>query len=237
MRRIPFSHMLNLRDLGGYPTKDGKLTKEFVFLRGDAPVQLVDIELQFLLHHKITTIIDLRSPEEVKRNPNALCVQSGFSCFSIPLLGSANISNNANNMGEFYFQTANEKRSIAKVMHCIAEAENGVLFHCTAGKDRTGIIAAFLLSLAGVKNSDIIADYQVSYTYIKPLFLTISRDYPDLPAYVTHSDAEYMEYFLSRIEQEYGDVSQFLINAGVSNFELNRIQNKFKTKNNHFPGL
>ena len=69
------------------------------------------------------------------------------------------------------------KKSMAQVFHAIAAAPEGaVLFHCALGKDRTGIVAAMLLSLAEVDRLDIIADYQISNTYLQPMFRTMVED-------------------------------------------------------------
>ena len=66
-RRIVLGKMLNLRDLGGYPTADGRTTRWGVLLRGDNPMGLTDADVQLLLERNITTIIDLRSPAEARQ--------------------------------------------------------------------------------------------------------------------------------------------------------------------------
>lgn len=70
----------------------------------------------------------------------------------------------------------------ARVLRLIAQAEGGVLFHCTAGKDRTGCIAALLLSLAGVELSDVLADYQMTELYIRETVRRIRREHPEAAA-------------------------------------------------------
>ena len=157
-RRIVLGTMLNLRDLGGYPTADGRTTRWGVLLRGDHPLGLTDPDVQLLLERNITTIIDLRSPAEARQFPDELTARSGFSCHFIPMSTGEKLPNEEELIGLGYFRTLERKDSIRSVLETIADAPGGVLFHCMAGKDRTGCIAALLLTLAGVDRLDILAD-------------------------------------------------------------------------------
>ena len=69
-------------------------------------------------------------------------------------------------------------------MKVIANTDGGVIFHCTAGKDRTGIVAALMLLLAGVVEEDIMADYMTTYAYIYKGIRIMHEEDPDLPAFV-----------------------------------------------------
>ena len=77
LRRIPLGKMNNLRDLGGYPAGDGVTVWER-FLRGDNPAGLSEQDIQWLRERDITTIVDLRSGEELARQPDQLRGQPGF---------------------------------------------------------------------------------------------------------------------------------------------------------------
>lgn len=225
-RRIVLEKMLNLRDLGGYPTADGRTTRWGVLLRGDNPMGLTDADAQLLLERNITTIIDLRSPAEARQFPDELTACSDFSCHFIPMSTGEKLPNEEELIGLGYFRTLERKDTIRSVLETIADAPGGVLFHCMAGKDRTGCIAALLLTLAGVDRLDILADYQVSQTYIRPVIRWMQETRSDLPAYVGLSKPEYLEDCLERLEGAYGSVLDYLYAAGLTDPVLDRLKRK-----------
>lgn len=95
-----------------------------------------------------------------------------------------------------------------------------------AGKDRTGCVAALLLTLAGVDRLDILADYQVSETYIRPVIQWMRQTQENLPAYVGASRTEYLEDCLNRLEGAYGSVPDYLRAAGLSKEQLDRLRRR-----------
>jgi len=104
--------------------------------------------------------------------------------------------------------------------------DSGVLFHCAVGKDRTGIVAALLLSLAGVSPPDIIADYQVSGTYIKVLVERFRKEDPTIPSWAGLSKAEHMESFLQLFFSQYPSVELYLKEIGLSDDQISAIRDK-----------
>ncbi|MCI7472655.1 MAG: tyrosine-protein phosphatase [Clostridiales bacterium] len=225
-RRIVLGKMLNLRDLGGYPTAEGKTTRWGTLLRGDNPAGLSDADVGQLLERNITTIIDLRSPAERDFLPDELANRPGFSYHFIPMSGGEKLPNEEELIGLGYFRTLERKDTIRSVLETIADAPGGVLFHCMAGKDRTGCIAALLLTLAGVDRLDILADYQVSQTYIRPVIRWMRETRSDLPAYVGLSKPEYLEDCLERLEGAYGSVTDYLRAIGLTQPVLERLKSK-----------
>ena len=113
----------------------------------------------------VTTIIDLRSPAELKSSPNPFAgrAAAGRPAFlSVPLVDDAGIVRlgEASGMFERYLIMLDQRAgAFRRVFDAVAEADGGVVFHCFAGKDRTGLVAAMLLSLAGVADDDIAADF------------------------------------------------------------------------------
>ena len=95
-----------------------------------------------------------------------------------------------------------------------------------AGKDRTGCIAALLLALAGVDRLDILADYQVSELYIRPVIRWMRETRADLPAYVGSSKPEYLEDCLDRLEETYGSVAGYLRAIGLTETTLGKLKDK-----------
>lgn len=179
LRRIPLGKMNNLRDLGGYPAGDGVTVWER-FLRGDNPAGLSEQDIQWLRERDITTIVDLRSGEELARQPDQLRGQPGFLYHHCPLVGIEKLPNLEADIGRAYFEAMDRLTCVGRAMRILAAAPGGVLFHCTAGKDRTGILAMLLLSLAGVAREDILADYQISETYLAEIIQLIQLRVPDL---------------------------------------------------------
>lgn len=219
-------HMANLRDIGGYPTRDGRVTAFGGHLRGDAPVRLSDEELQLLRDMNISTIIDLRSDQEVRDVPGAFQGQSGFEYFHLPLYLGNQMPTCGEDVPRMYFQMADEQKMVAAVMTRIAEAPGGVLYHCSAGKDRTGVISALLLSLAGVEQDDILADYQISYTYLRKIIANFMADVADIPMYMLHSNIEYMEGFLQAFYAKYGSTVEYLREIGLSDAQIDAIRQR-----------
>ena len=225
-RRMALGKMLNLRDLGGYPTADGRTTRWGVLLRGDNPMGLSDADAVRLLERGITTVIDLRGPAERDHLPDELEGRPGFSYHFLPLAGGEKLPNQAQLIGQGYFQMLEQAELVRRVLETIAAAPGGVLFHCMAGKDRTGCIAALLLTLAGVDRLDILADYQVSELYIRPVIRWMQQTQADLPAYVGTSRPEYLEDCLERLEGKYGSVLDYLYAAGLTDETLARLRRK-----------
>lgn len=225
-RRIVLGKMLNLRDLGGYPTAEGRTTRWGRLLRGDNPMGLSDADAAWLLDHGFTTVIDLRSPEERDHLPDELADRPGFSCYFIPMSNGEKLPNEEELIGLGYFRTLERKDCVRAVLETIADAPGGVLFHCMAGKDRTGCIAALLLALAGVDRLDILADYQVSELYIRPVIRWMRETRADLPAYVGSSKPEYLEDCLDRLEETYGSVAGYLRAIGLTETTLGKLKDK-----------
>ncbi len=183
LRHIPLGGMHNLRDLGGYPVPGGETAWERL-LRGDNPEGLTEEDLRWLLDRDITTVVDLRSDAEVGRKPDQLSGHPDFHYFHCPLLAEGDgMPNLETDVGAGYFRMLEGSGLVARALRTVAAAPGGVLFHCTAGKDRTGLMAALLLGLAGVERTDILADYQVSETYLARIIRQIKARVPTLPAF------------------------------------------------------
>lgn len=226
LRRIPLGAMMNLRDLGGYPTVDGRETKWERLLRGDVPEGLSEQDIRWLLDRNITTVIDLRSGPEVERQPDQLSATSGFTYFHISLEGGDVLPVLESNMPKGYFDMLDEQTCMREVMRHIASAPDGVLFHCAAGKDRTGCTAALLLLLCRVPLVDVVADYQVSETYLQEIIRRLRKERPDAPAHLGRSRAEYMEETLALLMEKYGRLEDYLRAIGLTDEELNLLRRK-----------
>lgn len=226
LRHIPLGNMYNLRDLGGYPASDRRETAWERFLRADNPMGLSEADIQWLLDRNVTTILDLRTVEETQRAPDQLASRSEFSYHHVPFVGIDKLPNLEADVGMAYFNALDQQVSVRTIMRIIAAAPGGVLYHCTAGKDRTGLVSVLLLSLVGVSQEDILADYQVSETYLAEIVRRIKTAMPNISAFIGNSKAEYMEDCLTRLRQKYGGVPQYLRAIGLTDAELAALRDR-----------
>lgn len=107
------------------------------------------------------------------------------------------------------------QQGVASALRALLKARGAAVFHCAAGKDRTGVIAMFLLGIAGVAREDIIADYEVSRTYIR-----------DFTKDISGSHYSNMEKALDEIESRYGGLSPYLRAVGISDGEIAGLREK-----------
>ena len=224
MRRIVCKNVKNLRDLGGYLTKENKVTKFNSIYRSDLPKDMSDEEINYLLYNKLTTVIDLRKEDEVDRKSNCLNI-SEINYYNISLLGDK-CPNEEKDIPKGYMDILGNINTMNKVFSIIKDAKGSILFNCSAGKDRTGVVAMLLLLLAGVYDDDIIADYQVSYTYIRENIRKMHKDNPDLPAFLGGSKLEYMEETLKMFYDKYKNINNYFKYLGFNEKEIKKIKSK-----------
>ena len=215
MRRILLCGMENLRDLGGYPLA-GRGSERFTrwgsLYRGDLPKQVTQADRQLLRELGITTVVDLRSKEEIERKPDPLAQELGIRYLHCPLAGDGRVPA-PDEVPLSYMEMADGTGQMAGALRAIAEAPQAVLFHCTAGKDRTGVVAALLFWLAGVSEEDILADYIVSGPYLQQMLRAYCEAHPG--AVVCPPQSAYMSSFLRLFAQRYGTPWRYLEMLGV----------------------
>ena len=218
--RYRFSKIHNFRDLGGYNVENTKMTKYGSFFRSDAPGSISDEDLMLIRKLNITDVIDFRSENEIEQVPNGFETVDGITVHHIsffdPLkdtkaFGEVPIS-------ESYMMVA-EHSGMAKAIEIMISAEGAVLFHCSAGKDRTGTTAALLLMLAGVCDKDIIADYVISEVYLKELLdvFAASGTYPRQLIYPTYDN---ICVFLKLFHEKHPCIVEFIKNKGFSDSDI-----------------
>lgn len=223
--RIVFNNIKNFRDLGSYPTKEGKYTLNKTFYRSGVPLELDSNEIDRIKDLNISTVIDLRTEDEVKRKPNALTKLDYIKYYNVSLLGDK-CPEFEKDIPIGYINILSNKETIRKVFEIILNSEKAVLFNCTAGKDRTGVIAMLLLKLADCYDEDILVDYQVSYTYIKEDIRKMHEDNPDLPAFLGGSKLEYMEETLKLFSEKYKNINEYFSYLGFKPNEVKKIKSK-----------
>ncbi|MDP4144951.1 MAG: tyrosine-protein phosphatase [Bacillota bacterium] len=227
MRRFLLSSTYNTRDLGGYPIDAENATAYKVFLRSDAPIEVSSEDIGVLLLNNITTIIDLRSDDEVQRKPCALKDYENFQYYHCKMHGDGALPSSAEAVPISYFEMIDEQKSVLNIMRVLAKAEDGVLFHCSAGKDRTGVISALLLLLAGVGKTDILADYQLSGVYLSPILQQFSTSM-NIDINIITPKAEYIEKFLDMFLKKYNSAEAYLSEIGLNDAEIQQLKMKMR---------
>ena len=215
MRRILLCGMENLRDLGGYPLagrgQEG-FTRWGSLYRGDLPKQVTQADRQRLREMEITTVVDLRSTEEIERKPDPLAQEPGIRYLHCPLAGEGRVPA-PDEIALSYMEMVEGVEQMARALQAIAEAPQAVLFHCTAGKDRTGVVAALLLGLAGASEEDICADYIVSGPYLQRMLRAYREAHPDVA--ICPPQSVYMSGFLRLFAERYGTPQRYLEMLGI----------------------
>ncbi len=212
----------NMRDLGGYVTKDGKVISMGRFIRSTALNKIGINGKKELSEIGIDCVIDLRSTAERKQAPDVIENSEDIHFLHVPMLDyiSSNFavgdfSDFPKTMYEMYIGLLERgSGGFKRVFEQFADERfRSYLFHCTAGKDRTGITAMLLLGLAGVDDDTIIEDY--SYTETLLHHAPIGKSTPDVPRYLFESSPDTMRITLDFIKEKYGNIINYLESIGI----------------------
>ncbi|WP_194421154.1 tyrosine-protein phosphatase [Microbacterium abyssi] len=164
---ITLSAPVNLRDLGGIPIAGGVLRDRFA-IRTDDIAYVTEEVADELVTAGLTAIIDLRSPLEVATTGRGPFADRPVSYHHLPLIADVgdSMKEGAQNrlgheaMGEMYVAMVERAApQLVTALNIIAYAPGATAFHCAAGRDRTGVLAAMLLLALGADDDDIVADY------------------------------------------------------------------------------
>ena len=227
MKRIPLGNTNNVRDLGGYPCPGG-FTKHLTFLRSGMPRELTEKDIDFLLSNRITTVIDLRNIFECAHHEDPFSLLPAFDYHNCPMFADGVLPMASEEMAPAYLRLATTPEIIAPVWETIAAAPGGVLFHCTAGKDRTAVVASLLLWMAGVEKTDILADYIATQAYVLEPYRKMLKSNPDFPYFLTKADISYIEEFYDAFSRIYSDPADYLQAMGMDADQTQALLKKLK---------
>ena len=222
----------NFRDLGGIGTADGRRVRSGRVFRSNGLFDLSDDEVGVLQARcRLRTVIDLRGPLEARRERPCPLAGGGLRSVRLPLLDEERQAPGV--LTDFlpryqgYLATAGDR--ITQALEVIAdEASQPVLFHCTTGRDRTGVLAALLLDCLGVPADAIVADYGATRAD-RALLVEFLRRRPgraDLPdgSPLLDTDATVMAAFLDWLQHEHGGAAAWARSAGLDPAVLNRLR-------------
>ena len=225
-REVTLESGVNFRDLGGYVTTDyRRIVMRRIYRAGDIS-QLTDADMEELKRRKIYTVVDFRSEDEVSAAPDRLL--SGADYLSLPV-GSGNTANLASfikeyasgrdAMAAFYSEISafKEKYRLFFRKLLMLPDTSAIVFHCSAGKDRTGIAAALLLYAFDVPMETIMADYVATNLYRKDenekmISHLVNEHGADRQTAAEVMDANpfYLESAFKALKRQYGSIDLFL---------------------------
>jgi len=241
-RQIDLDNVLNFRDLGGYKARGGRTVVWRRLFRSAELANMTRNDFNRLTGDiGLAAVIDLRSAEERERQGIGLLSETSIKLHNISFLTDGGNKNsdekrftNFPNMGEFYVYLVGNGRfgqRIIEALEIIAAPENyPLVFHCAVGKDRTGLLAAILLSTLGVADEDIIADYAMSGPPMQVIIKRLSSK-PETAGFVTRVPAyfwgavpESMALLLATLKQEYGSTAGYLKKNGADSSLVKRLE-------------
>ncbi len=249
MRRLPFTGTPNFRDLGGYQSTDGRSVKWGHLFRSGQLSRLDAADIDLLASLDIDVVCDFRREEEQERDPNLL-PQPGPMQLSVSISPGSNDSffteateNNVDRQAMFDFMVEiNRDFALgqAQAYTNMFEQLSGdrparMLFHCAAGKDRTGFAAAIILLALGVSREQVMQDYLLTAEYFIPeremarLAEKYEMDLPEdtmLPVLQVHP--EYLQAALDAIDEQFHSIEHYLEDVlGMHEGKLERLRSHY----------
>ena len=206
IRHLNFKYISNLRDIGGYVTKDNRVTKFNRIMRSSLIKNLEPEEFEYLKRNNLCLNIDIRNKNDLNVRVNYL--QDKVKFMNSPFNDEIPALEKDIPLG---YMALVEDRNIKLIFDAIRENKGLIIINCSMGKDRTGVIMMLIELLCGVTNKDIISDYMLSYNYVKDDVNLFHLNHPEYPAWVGASKSWYMEETIKLFFDKYHDVNNYFI--------------------------
>ena len=240
-RFLPVQKLRNFRDIGGYPTADGRRVVWGKVYRSGRLGRASESDLTYLENLGMKLVLDLRDDGEIDRHPDILphnCRYEHIHIAEHELVGRSDVifkrQHLLHHFTEAYKTSLVDRgaKGYGQVLKVLSEEENlPAVLHCTAGKDRTGVLAAIVLGILDVMDEDIIQDYTLSAPYMKEGINRWNSDprmaeaIKNLPEYRLEASPESMALLLSTLKGEYGSVRGYVEAQGVKESLIHRLEN------------
>jgi protein-tyrosine phosphatase len=246
-RRVRLTNVFNLRDLGGHPTRDGREVRTGLVFRADGLNRLDGDDIEVVRPLGLRTVIDLRTEMERTDHGVAPHDELGATIVHLPVIDVLWPSEGADQTHPVDYLVARYLEmtegvgatSLAGVVRLLAHAEPEALpavFHCSAGKDRTGVTAAVLLSLLDVPEDEIAIDYHHTADAMTDLVAWIRDKYgdgtdpmADQPGVFLACPPEAMIGFLDEMRRRHGTVVDYVRSIGVQEDEIASLRDRLLT--------
>ncbi len=248
LREVHLEGTFNFRELGGYPTSDGRRVKSGILFRSGNLSRLTEQDFVTISKLGIKNICDLRDDDEVGNHPDP--VIEGATWNHISLVNDEKAVRQVGDLSQFESKLMNSKpgemltnlnrdlvantTAFEKIFRVLLdEPGKPMLFHCMAGKDRTGAVAALLLSVIGVARDVIEEDYLYTNNTLEAMqedFNAIGYTMPDfidkeVVQAMYEARVEYINAFFDEIEREYGSVESYVLNGiGLEKEDITKLR-------------
>lgn len=237
-RSIVFELVFNVRDLGGLPTADGRMVRRGSLFRADGVHRLTGEDLEKARSLGLRTVIDLRTQGEIERGGRFPVEEHPVDWHHLPIIQRmwsdddlVATSGAVDFLRDRYVDMLSDGgSSIARIVQLVADG-HPALFHCAAGKDRTGVVAAVLLGLLGVPPEEIATDYHATAGAMVAFVDWLTVTYPEALDSMTNQPPEYLEApreamtsFLEHVDDRYGSMVGLAGHLGVEPNAIARLR-------------
>jgi protein-tyrosine phosphatase len=230
MRHLQLAGAYNVRDTGGYLTVDGRTIHWHTLLRGDSLHRLTPEAQAHLIGMGLRTVVDLRRSSECAESPNVFADSGRVRYLHLPLFDDAPGAVDPQRTLDWIYRAIldDAQPRVRAIFGALAKPDAfPALVHCTAGKDRTGVIIALLLGVAGVPDEIIVRDYALSEQYLTDDFHADLRTRVEARGsnwaamqQLLGAPTDVMEDTLSYLSGTYGDIATYLGGIGVTDSEI-----------------
>jgi hypothetical protein len=237
-RLLPLVGAFNFRDLGGYATVDGRQTRWGRVFRSDTLDALSSDDLEILRELGLRTVVDLRTKNETERDGRGLLGAEPVDYVHLSVLpeeGGESVAApppEGSSVGARYLWYLEAgAQALATALRLVADpSTHPLVFHCTAGKDRTGVLSALVLDCLGIERSTIVDDYMHTAAVLH-LILDRLRQHPVYGAHLAGTqparfgvEAATMQDFLDGVDTRYGGAAGWARSQGISDDVLERLR-------------
>jgi protein-tyrosine phosphatase len=244
-RWLPLTGAENIRDLGGLPLKTGGYTRHGVLLRGDTLQELTEQDVKLLRDYGLRTIIDLRTPMEADNEGRGPLADEPIAYVNLPFMPDEMLVPGHDKARDLIVAERRESDRVEHYLNYLRYAGDRVvgavkvmampdgppaLFHCAAGKDRTGVLAALVLDSVGVEREAIVADFALTNERLERIGARLRR----MPTYANYTgtlatkdmgaDPQTMTDVLASIDRDHGGAAGWLLSAGLTPSELDSLR-------------
>jgi protein-tyrosine phosphatase len=229
-RHLDWPDCRNARDLGGLPTADGGVIRTGALIRSDCLQFLTPDGVETVRRAGVNRVIDLRSLDEVSEFPTPFTHNP--ICLHLPVQDPADPQDHTTIVESCNLMLDLHPDRFAEALRAITEAPDGaVVVHCFGGKDRTGVLVALALIVAGVPEDEIVADYALTKTRLAGMLAEQLAAEPDEslhPHMIEYRDTrpESLVAILRHLDEKYGGPLRYLAQAGLTPSDLDALRTR-----------
>jgi protein-tyrosine phosphatase len=237
-RRIRLEAVFNFRDLGGYKTDDGRIVRWRQLFRADGLYRMTAADAETVRELGIASVLDLRTEEEIGTRGRFPVDKVPVEYHHLPFIDIVPDPDfyptpvPPSFMAEHYHDIIHGGSDhVVGALRILSRPEAyPAVFHCAAGKDRTGILAALVLSLLGVPDEQIAEDYGLSRQAMVELRAFLDEHMPEVASNMDRiptamlAEPETMAMLLQSLRDQYGSVPDFVASLGITDAEVSALR-------------